>query len=117
MKIEGLVRFLDPPPDLSEVTVRVKLLDASRIDASSETVAEETILGVPVGRAAAGEGVRFVLDAPDPHPNLSYVLSAHVDLSGNGEIEVGDHITMESVPVESRSAGGRREVSVREVLS
>src|SRR5512132_4241650 len=105
MRLEGVVRFRDPPPNLSDATMRVRLLDTSRADASSETVAEQTIQGVSLERDDAGDGVRFAFYAPELRPGRAYSLAAHVDVSGSGESEAGDHITMESVPVEPRSAG------------
>jgi hypothetical protein len=117
MKLDGVVRFRDPSPNLGDATVHVRLLDTSRADASSETVAEQTIQGLSLRGNDAGDGVRFAFDAPELSPGRSYSLAAHVDMSGSGEIEVGDHITMESVPVEARSAGAHLEIPVRQVRS
>jgi uncharacterized lipoprotein YbaY len=117
MKLEGVVRFRDPPPKLSDATVRVRLSDTSRADASSETVAEQTIEGVSLESDGAGDGVRFAFFAPELRPGRSYSLAAHVDVSCSGEIEAGDHITMESVPVEPRSAGTQLEITVCQVRS
>jgi uncharacterized lipoprotein YbaY len=117
MNLKGSVRFRDPPPDLGDATVRVRLLNTSRADAPSETVAEQTIKGVLLESDETGSIVRFAFDAPELRHGQSYSLAAHVDLSGSGEIELGDHITMESVPVEPRSAGALCEIPVRQVRS
>jgi putative lipoprotein len=115
MHLAGELRFREPPPDLRDATVRVRLLDVSRADASAETVAEQTIEGPSVEPDDDGGSVKFALEAPELDARRSYSLAAHVDLSGSGEIEPGDFLTMESVPVDRSSERGRFEVPVRPV--
>lgn len=117
MRLEGMVRFRDPPLKPVDATVHVRLLDTSRADASSVELADQTIQGVSLGGEDAGGGVRFAFDAPDLPPGRGYSLAAHVDVSGSGHVEEGDYITMESVPVEPRSASARLEIPVRRVHS
>jgi putative lipoprotein len=117
MRIAGKLRFRQPPPDLRDATVRLRLLDVSRVDASSETVAEQTIKGPPLEPGDGGASVRFDFEAPELDARRSYALAAHVDVSGSGEIEPGDYLTMESVPVEPTSEGSQFEVPVRPVRS
>jgi putative lipoprotein len=117
MRIAGELRFREPPPDLRNATVRVRLLDVSRADAAAERVAEQTIEGPSVEPDDDGGSVRFALEAPELQAGRSYSLAAHVDLSGSGEIEPGDFLTMESVPVEPTSERGHVEVPVRPVRS
>jgi uncharacterized lipoprotein YbaY len=117
MRLAGVVSFRELPATVRDATVRVRLLDTSRADAASQTVADQTIQGVSLDGAEVAEGVSFAFDAPDPAPGRTYVLAAHVDVSGNGKVEPGDYITMESLPVEPRSAGAHFEVPVRLVRS
>jgi uncharacterized lipoprotein YbaY len=117
MHIAGELRFREPPPDLRNATVRVRLQDVSRADASAETVAEQTIEGPSIQPDGDGGTVQFALEAPELDVRRSYSLVAHVDLNGTGEIEPGDFLTMESVPVERSSERGHFEVPVRPVHS
>ncbi len=117
MKFEGVVRFRDPPAEPFNATVRVRLLDTTRAGASSETTAEQTIEDVSLAGAGAPAYVRFALEASDLSPGRRYSLMAHIDASGNGEIEAGDYITMESVPLEARAAGTELEIPVSRVRS
>lgn len=112
MRIEGVVRFQDPPQELVRATVRVRLLDTTFADASAIELADETIRDAPVDGDVA-----FSFEAPELSPRRSYTVAAHVDLSGSGDIEVGDFITMEAVPIESGSSRARLEVPVRAVRS
>jgi putative lipoprotein len=117
MHIAGELRFREPPPDLRNATVRVRLLDVSRADASAETVAEQTIEGPSIESDGDSGTVKFAMEAPELDVRRSYSLAAHVDLSGSGEIEPGDFLTMESVPVEQSSERGHFEVPVGPVHS
>jgi putative lipoprotein len=117
MRIAGELRFPQSPPDLRDATVRVRLLDVSRADASSETVAEHTIKGPLPTPGDDGASVRFDFETPELDASRSYSLAAHVDVSGSGEIEPGDYLTMESVPVEPTAERRHFEVPVRPVRS
>ena len=117
MKYGGVVRFQGPQPNLSDATVRVQLLDTSRADRSSKKLAEQTIHGASLEPEDAGNSLRFGFDGPEPPAGRSYSLTAHVDLSGSGEVDVGDYITMESVPVEPRAGDPQLEIPVRQVHS
>lgn len=113
--IEGSITIdgLEGPVPISGLNVRLQ--DVSRADASSQTVAE-----VAIGEAefSPGQSVRFSVDVPgELDVGASYVLSAHADLDGSGDISVGDYITMESNPVVVDGSQGSVDLVLRLVSS
>ena len=106
--------FADPPRRHARAVVRVRLSDVTRLDANSVTLAEQEIRGVEL-QPGRPQRVSFALSAPEPDPRARYVVEAHVDLTGDGEIKVGDFISMGSHPVLTRGHGRTVTVHVREV--
>jgi uncharacterized lipoprotein YbaY len=113
--VRGQVRFEPGAPPVVNATVRLQLEDVSLADAPARVVAQQVIRDVSV-RTPAATPIPFLLHGPvglDPRP--TYNLRVHVDLNGNGQIEVGDFITMRRVPVSLRSRPGVADVLVRRV--
>jgi uncharacterized lipoprotein YbaY len=99
---------------ISGATLTVRLEDVSRTDASSKVIAQVTIPYVSL-EAGGSRSIPFQVEVPEMDPNARYILSAHLDVNNSGEITAGDYITMESVPVDERTAAGRVSVRVRPV--
>jgi len=99
-----------------DVTVHVRLLDVSCVDAPSETVAAETLHGVSLDGREVKASSAFALVA-EVATDRSYTLTAHVDVNGTGKVECGDYLTTESVPVKSTLADASFEIPVRLVAS
>lgn len=106
--------FADPPRRPGRAVVRVRLSDVTRLDAESVTLAEQEIHDVELDPARPPR-VSFALSAPEPDPRARYVVEAHVDLTGDGEVKAGDFINMASHPVLTRGHGHTVVVHVREV--
>jgi uncharacterized lipoprotein YbaY len=116
VRVSGEIRFPPLKRPLREARVRVRVDDVSSVDAPARTLAE-TEAG-PVS-AAIGEACRipFTVEVDDSEidPRAHYVVAAHADLDGDGEVSVGDYVTMESYPVLTRGNSASAEVEVREV--
>ena len=112
--IEGTVRIEELDDANAQTTVVVRLQDVSAADAASQTVAE-----VEVEDAfGSADGVRFQLAVPDGlDPLGNYILAAHADVDGSGDISVGDFITMTSNPVVIDSSNPPIELQLRLVTS
>jgi uncharacterized lipoprotein YbaY len=94
-------------------TVRVLVEDVSFADASSTVVASHVTPGVDIdGR---GGSLPFSLPVPDVDPRHDYSVRAHVDANGDGEIGVGDLISMQSHPVLTQGHSLQVVVPVRPV--
>lgn len=103
MRLRGTLRLPSDSALTGQEVARVRLLDVSRADASSVTVAETS---VPLVGGVDSVEVEFELDAPELDPGASYSLAAHVDMSGSGDVTQGDLLTTRHVDV---SPGGDAE--------
>lgn len=83
--------------DKTGATLRVKLEDVSRIDASATLIAEVIL---PITQPLhAGTELPFTIVVPDMNNHAHYNVRAHVDLTGSGDITKGDHISTAAYPV------------------
>jgi uncharacterized lipoprotein YbaY len=91
------LRVGDPDPDDRGSTVRVEIRDTTLADALHPTIAEATGTMAP-----DGERAELSVDLPDEplDPRHRYSVWAHVDHTGNGQLQAGDLITAESIPID-----------------
>lgn len=92
-----------PRGELARTTkvVWIRVLDVSRADASSETVAEQRLRDVEIQAGDGVEAIPFYLDkvgGQDPRADLN--VAVHVNWSGSGDIEKGDYLTTRSYPID-----------------
>jgi uncharacterized lipoprotein YbaY len=97
MQLHGEIHFPEVPNPVDGATLRVRLLDVSRANASAETIAATVAWDVSI--AAIDQRVPFVLDVGELDPRHTYTLEAHLDMDGSGVIERGDYRTMEHFDV------------------
>ena len=96
--VKGEIVFDQPPQLPPAAVVRIALQDTSEADAPATVVAEQVLRGA--SREANEHGlVRFALPFESAGERRSLSLSAHVDLNGDGRLEKGDYINMQSYPV------------------
>jgi uncharacterized lipoprotein YbaY len=100
------------PPKAARVVVRVE--DISKADAASEVVGEARQSEVSL---KPGDPLRLSIEIPRDRINEQrrYSVAAHVDISGSGEVEVGDFVSTQSYPVLTRGGGDRVRVDVKRV--
>ena len=109
LEVDGDILFGPEIGSFSGATVHVYLEDVSRADAAAPRVAKQTIRDVNHDRGTEHR-VKFKLSGVASDPRASYSVRVHVDRQGDGEIHIGDCITMQAYPV--LVAGGRDQVSV-----
>ncbi len=95
-------------------TVHVQLEDVSYADAPSRVVAEQVIPDVSY-EPGTERTLRFALYGDVPDRTGRYVVTAHVDLHGQGRVSQGDYLSMESHPVLTHGNPDQVSVRVREV--
>lgn len=104
----------DEEASFKDATVYVTLEDVSRADAKSSIVAKQKIHPVS-HHAGAKETVRFELDGKIVDDKADYIVRAHVDLDGDGQIRLGHYITTQSYPVLTFGRPNRLTVRVQKV--
>lgn len=94
--------------------VRVLIEDVSRADAYSPVIAVQHQHAVPLEDACV---VPFEVEVPEEavDPGNDYSIRVHIDISGSGEIEVGDFVSTQSYPVLTRGYPSEAKVDVRKV--
>ena|SRR5215212_444384 len=94
--VSGEVSFAPGATPFSKATAYISLLDVSRQDAPSKTIAKQVIKNV---KFSAGEKIKFSLSGEIDDPRGMYIVSAHIDVDGDSEVSVGDYITTGYYPV------------------
>ncbi len=97
----GVVLLTPDMAPFDGAVVRVRLLDVTLLDAPARVVAEETITDVQ-HPAGAEEAVAFELRGEPVPDGTDVIVDVHVDLNGNGRVDVGDFVTTVSHPVSAR---------------
>jgi uncharacterized lipoprotein YbaY len=105
------------PHDLTTFTpahVLIELEDISRADAPSQVVAR---LLLPPQELHGDDLIPFTLGVTASALNEQHIYSirVHVDVSGSGQVERGDYVTVQSYPVLTRGYGDNVRVAVRRV--
>jgi putative lipoprotein len=100
----------DLPAETANLIVQVE--DVSRADAPSVVIADQRQSGVPLRSGAA-----LPVEVPEELVNErdSYSVRVHVDVSGSGEVEVGDLVSTQSYPVLTREHGNEARIYLRRV--
>lgn len=93
--------------------VRVKLEDVSRLDAPAVVVGE-AVLPLASG-AIAGTNIPFSITVPAVSEAESYVVRAHVDTTGSGDISPGDLVSTRAYPVLTQGNPDRVLVEARKI--
>lgn len=99
-EVRGRVRFREEVP--APATLHLHLDDVSRADAAATPVAELIVaLAAPM---PAGAELPFAIIAPAIDERDRYAVRVHVDVSGTGEVEVGDLLSTTAYPVLTQGA-------------
>ena len=111
--ISGTIEFHDVRQPAGDVTVYVRVEEASRADAPAAVVAQVMLRGIEV--AAAALPLRFELHDIQTVPSGRYVVRAHADVDGDGRITRGDYISTQSYPVLTGAAADVVKIVLHEV--
>ena len=114
MLVTGVIEFPDVVKPLGGAMLWIRIQDVSRADGLDETLAEQVLRGVSL--SLPGQQFPFALDAPALDPRATYTIEAHLDVSGSGEVDLGDYRTMEHFGVDPESPHQTLTVRVFPVL-
>ncbi len=93
-------------------TVTVRLENVSMMDAPAQVVAEQVRRGVKYDSGTIPFTLRGTLG---DDARARYSVSAHISLSGNGDMHKGDFISTQSYPVLTHGNPNRVRVEVRKI--
>jgi len=109
--VTGEIRVENPPDPLPPATLYVRLLDVTETDASARVISETRLDGFDWVRASRA-GVPFALSVDAVDPRSRYVLSALVDVDGDGRTGANDYISKQSYPVLTCGSSARATLFV-----
>ena len=109
-QIEGEIST-DDGYAINKATIYVRIEDTSRADAPSEIVAEHILRNGKFGSDLDKYVIPFEISIPFVEENKMYTVSVHVDTNGNGKMDKGDYINMESYPVPAQ--GDKKKVVIK----
>lgn len=112
--VRGVVIVPSGPTPVRNATLRLRILDVPRADDAATTLAETVVTGVSV-RAGQEAEIPFALSTDVATPIAHAVVAAHLDLSGDGRVTVGDYVTMESFPIPRTGDALSMRVRIRRV--
>jgi len=112
--VRGEIELPSDTRDVAPERVVIEVEDISRADAPSQVVAH---LQLETGELQGGDLIPFSLEVPAGalDERHLYSVSVHVDMSGSGEVESGDYITVQSYPVLTRGYGEYVRVTLRKI--
>ncbi len=96
---------------LSEASVYIRILDVSMTDTPSKIIVEKTLSNITISKKDP-QPLAFSIHCPTLDAQHQYVIDVHVDRDSDGEVSVGDLITMESYPITLSSADLQIDVKV-----
>lgn len=88
--VTGTISFGADAVPFSNATAYISLLDVSMQDVPSKTVAKQVIKDI---QYPPHESIKFSLKGTIEDERGMYVISAHIDVDGDGQVSVGDYIT------------------------
>src|SRR5919106_2781207 len=113
LSVTGEILFDKDIEPFFGATAYVRLQDVSMSDAPSKTISEQILKNV--GHDPNNpKHIAFSLYPENYDPMGRYVVSIHIDINGNGVLDLGDLINMESYPVLTHGYPNRVSVEVKQ---
>jgi uncharacterized lipoprotein YbaY len=113
-QIEGEI-LTDDDNAINNATIYVRIEDTNRADAPSEIVAEHILRNIKFGSDSGKYVIPFDINIPFVEENRRYTVSVHVDTNGNGKMDKGDYINMESYPVPAKEDKKKVVIKVKQI--
>lgn len=114
--VRGILELGQVDPPAGPVHVRVRIEDVTRADAASTVLASVEFDTSLTGEGGATEvAFEVPVDTDRIDERHVYVVRAHVDVSGSGQVRSGDYLTTQSYPVLTQGAGDDIRVGLRRI--
>jgi uncharacterized lipoprotein YbaY len=111
--IVGTIQFKDVRQPAQDVTVYVRVEEASRLDAPASRIAEVVLRGVHVFPGLPP--IPFTIPDVLSVPSGRYLVRVHADVDGDGRVTRGDYISVQSYPVPTSADSDNVAIVVHEV--
>ena len=112
--VSGEILFSENASSFSGATVYVRLEDVSNADAPSKVIAEQILRDISY-KAQSKTPLAFSIHGRSVNAKASYAVRVHVDTDADGEVSLGDYISMESYPVLTFTHPNKVSVRVHKV--
>ena len=99
--VKGRIIIDSNSKSFSGATIFIRLKDASFADTYSKLISEQIINNVNYDTKSSNQ-YYFELAAENLDDNAYYIIQVHIDVDGNGIVNSGDFINMETNPVINR---------------
>ncbi|WP_445474563.1 YbaY family lipoprotein [Methanococcoides methylutens] len=96
--VQGMIIFDEPVESFYNATMYLKVEDVSLQDVASVVISESTIDGISMD-ADDIQPVPYMIDHPELEERMTYSLSVHVDVDGDGRLSNGDYYSTWHNPV------------------
>jgi uncharacterized lipoprotein YbaY len=100
---------------IKNATIYVRIEDTSRADAPSKIVAEIVLKNGKLISNLEKSVIPFNISIPVARENKMYTVSVHIDMNGNGKLDKGDYINMESYSVPALGVKKKVVVKVKQI--
>ncbi len=107
--------LIDEVSILDKATIYIRIEDTSRADTSSEIIFEKILTNVIIGSQQSKHAIPFSLSIPSVQRSDLYTVSVHIDTNGNGKLDEGDYINMESYPLPLRGSKDKLSITAKKV--
>jgi len=112
--VSGEIVFDQDTRPFSGATAYVRVEDVSLQDAPSKVVSEQIIRNISYDPLNS-QRVKFELEADIIDNQARHAVSVHIDVDGDGKINPGDLINMESYPVSTQGYPNTVIVHVKDI--
>lgn len=109
VQVTGRITFESHAVPFTGATAYISLLDVSRQDAPSKTIAKHTIPNI---NYESEKEIEFLLTATIDDIRGTYIVDVHIDVDRDGHVSTGDYITMGNYTIPPQE----KQIDVNEVL-
>lgn len=109
--VQGIIIFDKPVESFSNATIYLKVEDVSLQDVASVVMSEDTIVDVSMD-ADNIQPVPYLIYHPELEERMTYSLSVHVDVDGDGRLSSGDYYSTWHNPVPTEPGVHKLDVHV-----
>lgn len=115
--INGTIMLDEENVAFSNATVYIRIEDVTLQDASSQLISQVKLSNINYDYRLGDQGIEFSINDNNLEysPNNMYSIFVHVDIDNNGEISLGDFVTVQSYPVVAHDPSNKMTIMVTKI--